>query len=85
MGPASSVPMPWSEVARALDLASKRWPGVPRSKLLLRLLDVAGGTLEHDQNVEANAHYEAVTSSSGQYDAAFGPDYLTELRTDWPA
>jgi hypothetical protein len=73
------------EVARALDLAAKRWPGESRSKLLLRLVDAGGGALERDQHTEADAHRAAVTASSGRYAQAFGPDYLTELRADWPA
>ncbi|HEX4588104.1 MAG TPA: hypothetical protein VH185_09090 [Mycobacterium sp.] len=72
------------EVARALDLAAKRWPGESRSKLLLRLVDAGGGALERDQHTEADAHRAAVTASSGRYAHAFGPDYLTELRADWP-
>jgi hypothetical protein len=73
------------EVARALELAAKRWPDEPRSKLLLRLVNVAGGLLEHEQHVNADAHRAAVTNSSGRYAEAFGADYLTELREDWPA
>ncbi len=73
------------EVARALELAAKRWPDEPRSKLLLRLVNVAGGLLEHEEHVDADAHRAAVTNSSGRYAEAFGADYLTELREDWPA
>lgn len=73
------------EVARALELAAKRWPDEPRSKLLLRLVNVAGGLLEHEEQVNAGAHRAAVTNSSGRYAEAFGADYLTELREDWPA
>jgi hypothetical protein len=73
------------DVARALDLAAKRWPGAPRSKLLLRLVDVGSVALEHDQQREANVHRAAVTASSGKYADAFGPDYLAKLRADWPA
>ena len=43
------------QVARALDRAAKRWPGEPRSKLLLRLVEVGAGTLEHDENAEDGA------------------------------
>ena len=73
------------EVAHALDLAAQRWPGEPRSKLLLRLVKAGRGTLEHDQDTEADAHRAAVSASSGRYLEAFGPNYLTELREDWPA
>lgn len=72
-------------VARALDRAAKRWPGEPRSKLLVRLVDVGGAALEQDQRSQGEAHRAAVTASSGAYPDAFGPDYLVELREDWPA
>jgi hypothetical protein len=73
------------EVAHALDLAAKRWPDEPRSKLLLRLVDVGSGTLERDQHAEDDLHHTAVTASSGRYPEAFEPDYLKELRADWQA
>lgn len=72
-------------VARAIDLAAKRWPDEPRSKLLLRLVDVGSLALQHDQKVDADTHQAAVMASSGNYADAFGPNYLTELRGDWPA
>ena len=73
------------EVARALDLAAKRWPGEPRSKLLLRLVNVAGVALDQQDQQDADAHRAAVMASSGRYADAFGPGYLAELREDWPA
>lgn len=72
-------------VARAIDLAAQRWPGEPRSKLLLRLVDAGSHALEWDQQQVADAHREAVLASSGKYADAFGPDYLSDLRQDWPA
>jgi len=72
-------------VARALEVAAKRWPDEPRSKLLVRLVNVGGSLLEHDQHVSADAHRAAVINSSGRYADAFGADYLSELRADWPA
>lgn len=72
-------------VARALDLAATRWPGEPRSKLLLRLVDVASLALDHQEQRDAQAHRAAVLASSGKYVDAFGPGYLLELREDWPA
>jgi len=72
-------------VARALDRAAQQWPGVPRAKLLLRLVNVGGDALDERQRSEAEAHRAAVTASSGAYPDAFGPDYLVELREDWPA
>ncbi|MFV1501324.1 hypothetical protein [Mycobacterium kansasii] len=72
------------EVAQALDHAAKRWPGEPRSKLLRRLIEVGGGILKEDERVEGGSHRAAVLASSGRYPEAFGPDYLAELRADWP-
>lgn len=73
-----------AEVARALDLAAKRWPGESRSKLLVHLVEVGAGILDHDEGAEDGAHRAAVLASSGRYAEAFGPDYLTGLRADWP-
>ena len=72
-------------VAHAIDLAARRWPGEPRSKLLRRLVDVGGGTLEQNEHEVADVRREAVMASSGKYADAFGPDYLAKLRQDWPA
>ena len=72
-------------VARALDRAAKRWPGEPRSRLLVRLVEVGGDKLENDENADNQAHRAAVLASAGRYPEAFGPDYLAELRADWPA
>lgn len=73
------------EVAHALDVAAKRWPNEPRSKLLLRLVDAGSGALEHEQHAQNQMHHTAVTASSGRYPEAFEPGYLGELRADWPA
>lgn len=72
-------------VARAIDRAAMRWPGEPRSKLLLRLVDVGGETLERREQFDVEAHRAAVVASSGAYPDAFGPEFLAALREDWPA
>ncbi|MGH3685624.1 MAG: hypothetical protein ACRDRU_27770 [Pseudonocardiaceae bacterium] len=71
-------------VARAIDLAAQRWPGEPRSKLLLRLLDVGGAALEQRQATAIRDRQVAVDASSGKYPDAFSAGYLAELRQDWP-
>lgn len=40
-------------VARALDRAAQQWPGEPRAKLLLRLVDVGGAALHERRRSEA--------------------------------
>lgn len=72
-------------VARAIDRAAFRWPGEARSKLLLRLVEMGRDALEQDEARALEAHRAAVSASSGAYADAFGPDYLAELRKDWPA
>lgn len=72
-------------VALALDRAAKRWPGEPRSRLLVRLVEAGGEMLANDESADNHAHRSAVLASAGRYAEAFGPDYLTELRADWPA
>jgi len=72
-------------IARALDRAAKRWPGEPRSRLLVRLVEAGGDMLESDENTDKQAHRAAVLASAGRYPEAFGPNYLAELRADWPA
>lgn len=72
-------------VARALDRAAKRWPGEPRSRLLVRLVEAGGDMLENDDDADGQAHRAAVLASAGRYPEAFGPDYLAKLRADWPA
>lgn len=72
-------------IARALDQAANRWPGEPRSKLLLRLVEVGGAILEDEVRAEDLTHRAAVLASAGRYAEAFGTGYLDELRADWPA
>jgi len=72
-------------VAHAIDIAAQRWPGEPRSKLLLRVVDAGSAALEQQEHQVTDTHRDAVLASSGKYPDAFAPDYLTELRHDWPA
>jgi len=72
------------DVARAIDLAARQWPGEPRSKLLLRLIAAGSVALDQDKAEQARERRAAVAASSGKYADAFGPDYLAQLRKDWP-
>ncbi len=72
------------EVAHAIELAAQRWPDEPRSKLLLRLVDIGRSTLEQGQNEAVRQRQAAIEASSGKYADAFSDNYLAELRQDWP-
>lgn len=67
-----------------MDLAARRWPREPRSKLLLHLLRTGSAALEQEHGEAARARLEAIDASSGKYADAFGDDHLAELRRDWP-
>ena len=74
------------QVARALDDAAKRWPDdrQNRARLLVRLVEEGHrATVEqHDHTVEERRR--AVMLTSGVLTGAYGPDYLDDLRDDWP-
>lgn len=72
-------------ISHALDLASAHWPGESRAELLRRLVEVGGASLAHADDQEVAARKAAILSSSGGYAGAFGPDFLDDLRQDWPA
>ncbi len=71
-------------VAHALDIAARRWPTEPRSKLLLRLVHAGGVALEQGQNETTRNRQGAIDATSGKYADAFSGNYLAELRQDWP-
>ncbi|MGI8415687.1 MAG: hypothetical protein ACR2P2_05650 [Nakamurella sp.] len=70
-------------LAHALDVAARRWPLEPRSKLLLRLIHAGTRTLEDTQSEAVRARKDAIAASSGKYADVFGDDYLADLRRDW--
>ena len=71
-------------VARALDLAAQRWPGEPRSRLLIRLVQAGSDALEEQRSEAVRHRLKAIESTSGKYADVFTDDYLAELRQDWP-
>jgi len=73
------------EVAHALDVAARRWPGESRSKLLVRLVHAGASVLEDAGSETTRKRLAAVAASSGKYQDAFSERYLTDLRDDWPA
>lgn len=72
------------DVGRALDVAARRWPDEPRSRLLVRLLEAGSAALEREEGDAARRRPEAIRVTSGKYHDVFSPTYLTELRQDWP-
>lgn len=67
----------------ALDIAARRWPTEPRSRLLLRLVHAGSAALEQGPDETIRDRHEAIEASSGKYADAFSDGYLAELRKDW--
>ncbi len=69
-------------VARALEIAAKEWPEVPRSELLARLAALGAELVATAQADRRAARRRALDESHGTIDYPDG--YLEELRRDWP-
>lgn len=69
-------------LARALDDAAQRWPGVrSRRELLLRLVEAGHAAVTG----EADRRRAAIQATSGAHTGVYEPGYLDRLRDDWPA
>lgn len=71
------------DIARALETARRVWPELSdKPAVLLRLLILAG-----QQSVEDRAaqRRHAIQATAGSLAGSFDPDYLHDLREDWPA
>ena len=71
------------DVARALDEAAKQWPNEPRSRLIVRTITTGGEALA--RAAASETRIARMRRLQGSYADAYGPDYLTSLRDDWPA
>lgn len=74
------------EVARALDDARERWPEIEsRGQLLVRLIAAGHSAIRAGLEAEADRRRAAARSTSGALTGVYGPEYLSQLRDDWPA
>lgn len=73
------------DVERALNEAAEEWPNEPRSRLILRVIRAGGDALAQRDQAIAEARAAAIARVRGAYSGAFGADYLSRLRDDWPA
>lgn len=72
------------EVAHALEVAARRWPGKSRSALLAALAAEGAKAIEHDEDERREARRKLVEANAGGFEDAYPPGYLDELRKDWP-
>ncbi|HET8896345.1 MAG TPA: hypothetical protein VFN04_03675 [Protaetiibacter sp.] len=72
-------------VARALDEAERRWPGEPRSRLLIRLITENGQSVAEVNEAEVTRRLEAIDRYAGTLPGISDPAFLERLRQEWPA
>lgn len=72
------------ELAEALDIAAEEWPGEPRSKLILKLVEAGKASVDAERAERLRRRREAVREMQGKFGDAYPPGYLEELRKDWP-
>lgn len=72
------------DVARALDAAERRWPGEPRSRLIVRLITENGDRVAEVSDVEIARRRAALDAIGGTFSGMYPSGYLDELRAEWP-
>ena len=72
------------ELADALDEAARRWSGLSRSQLLVRLALEGHHAAQQAHHDRSRRPLEAVRQHRGSLTGAYGPDYLKNLREEWP-
>lgn len=72
------------DLANALDAAASRWPGLSRPKLLVRLALEGHHAAQQAHDERRRRRLAAVREHSGLLTGAYGPDYLGQLREEWP-
>ena len=73
------------DLAAALDDAARRWPGLRRAQLLVRLALEGHHAAQQAHDERRRRRLEAVRKHRGCLTGAYGPDYLKHLRDEWPA
>jgi len=72
------------DVAHALEAAERRWPGEPRSRLIVRLITENGKGVAEVNSEEAARRRAAVEALAGTFPGLSDPSLRDELRNEWP-
>ena len=72
------------DLADALDAAAKRWPGLSRAQLLVRLALEGDRAARQTHDDRRRRRQRAVRKYSGALTGMYGPSYLEDLRNEWP-
>jgi hypothetical protein len=73
------------DLAKALDEAARRWPDLSRAQLLVRLALEGHHAAQQAHDERRRRRLEAIHKHSGALTGCYGPDYLHDLREEWPA
>lgn len=75
------------DIASALSAAARRWPGLADKpgRLLHRLIIVGGEAIQREGEQATSRRAGDIVATKGALAGVYGPDYLSELRADWPA
>ncbi len=73
------------DLAAALDAAARRWPGLSRPQLLVRLALAGDHAAQQAHDERRRRRLAAVRQYSGILTGTYGPDYLRQLREEWSA
>lgn len=68
------------DLARAIDAVSALYPGETRTEILRRLIRLGAETMAQQKD----QHRHNVSASAGHFPGLYSPDYLDDLRQDWP-
>lgn len=72
------------ELAAALDEAADRWPGMSRPQLLVRLALKGHGAAQQEHQERLHRRRVTIRRNSGTLTGDYSPEYLEDLRQDWP-
>ncbi|MGB5936697.1 MAG: hypothetical protein WBG76_12615 [Ornithinimicrobium sp.] len=72
------------ELARALDKAAERWPDISRGQLIVRLALEGNAAAESTADERRHRRREAIRHHRGALTGAYDPDYVADLRGEWP-
>ncbi len=72
------------EVQQALTVAEARWPGVPTSVLMTKLMTAGANALTVSDSTAETERKKKIEAMAGKYSDNYRPGYLDELRQGWP-
>ena len=75
------------DIRSALGAAARHWPGLAdKPGQLLHWQIIAGSQAIQQEDEQATSRRAAdIEATRGALAGVYGPDYLSELRADWPA